>query len=173
MPRCRAIWHTVIPLAMAFPASRGPEECWAMDFAHDSLADGRYIRILSVIDLWDRRGPVLTVGFSQIGQGVVNVLNDLKAHGLLPRTLRTDNGPEFTCEAVKAWSEKMVWQSITPGKAVQPTTSASRSSMEDYGMSASISIFSQIWRKRAKRLKHGGWIIMKSDRMGLACDSRL
>ena len=52
----------------------GPRECLAMDFVHDNLADGRTIRILSMIDLWDRSCPILAVGFSQTGQGVVNAL---------------------------------------------------------------------------------------------------
>ena len=35
----------------------GPGECWAMDFVHDNLADGRAIRILTIIDLWGRFCP--------------------------------------------------------------------------------------------------------------------
>lgn len=84
----------------------GPGECLAMDFVHDSLADGRTIRILSMIDLWDRSCPILTVGFSQSGQGIINALDTLVEQGRMPRTLRADNGPEFTCKALKIWAEK-------------------------------------------------------------------
>lgn len=84
----------------------GPLECLAMDFVHDNLADGRTIRILSMIDLWDRSCPVLAVGFSQTGHGVVNVLNKLSEQGRMPRTLRADNGPEFTSKALKIWAEE-------------------------------------------------------------------
>lgn len=84
----------------------GPLQCLAMDFVHDNLADGRSIRILSMIDLWDRSCPVLAVSFSQTGQRVVNVLNLLMKQGRMPRTLRTDNGPEFTSNALKIWAEK-------------------------------------------------------------------
>ena len=84
----------------------GPLECLAMDFVHDNLADGRTIRILSMIDLWDRSCPILAVGFSQSGQGVVNALNRLAEQGRMPRTLRADNGPEFTSNALKIWAEK-------------------------------------------------------------------
>lgn len=96
----------------------GPGECLAMDFVHDNLADGRTIRILSLIDLWDRSCPMLRVGFSQSGQGVISALNRLEELGRLPRTLRADNGPEFTCKALKIWAaEKGVAINHTrPGK---------------------------------------------------------
>ena len=41
----------------------GPFECLAMDFVHDNLADGRTIRILSMIDMWDRSCPLWLWGF--------------------------------------------------------------------------------------------------------------
>ena len=77
-----------------------------MDFVHDNLADGRTIRILSMIDLWDCSCPILAVGFSQSGQGVVNALNRLAGQVRMPRTLRADNGPELTRKALKIWDEK-------------------------------------------------------------------
>lgn len=83
-----------------------PEVCWAMDFVHDNLEDGRAIRILSIVDIWDRTCPMLTVEFSQTGQRVINTLEALKAHGRLPQTLRMDNGPEFTCKALQSWAAR-------------------------------------------------------------------
>lgn len=96
----------------------GPEECWAMDFVHDNLEDGRPIRILSIVDLWDRSCPALVVGFSQTGQNVIRTLDQLKGEGRLPRRIRTDNGPEFTCNAVKAWAVKngIGWNTTRKGK---------------------------------------------------------
>lgn len=96
----------------------GPEECWAMDFVHDNLANGRSIRILSIVDLWDRSCPALTVGFSQTGQNVIRTLDLLKDKGHLPKRIRTDNGPEFTCNVVKAWAEKngIAWNTTRKGK---------------------------------------------------------
>lgn len=96
----------------------GPDECWAMDFVHDNLANGRSIRILSIIDLWDRKCPGLTVGFSQTGQSVIATLDSLKKQACLPRKIRTDNGPEFTCNALKVWAEKngIILDTTRPGK---------------------------------------------------------
>ena len=96
----------------------GPGECWAMDFVHDNLADGRAIRILTIIDLWDRTCPRLSVGFSQTGQSVIATLNSLKEQEGLPRKIRTDNGPEFTCNALKVWAENngITLEPTRPGK---------------------------------------------------------
>ena len=87
-------------------------------FLADNLADGRTIRILSIIDLWDRICPKFAVGFSQTGQSVIGTLNALKEQAALPRKIRTANGPEFTYNALKAWVEKngVVLDTTRPGK---------------------------------------------------------
>lgn len=33
-----------------------------MDFVHDTLADGRPFRVLTVVDHWSRHSPLLEVG---------------------------------------------------------------------------------------------------------------
>lgn len=58
------------------------------------------------------------VGFSQTGQNVIRVLNLLKEAGHSPQRIRTDNGPQFTCNAIKAWAEKngIVWDTTRKSK---------------------------------------------------------
>ena len=41
------------------PIPVGPTERWSMDSVHDTLADGRPFRILTVVDNWGRCSPVL------------------------------------------------------------------------------------------------------------------
>lgn len=62
----------------------GPDECWATDFVHGNLANVRAIRILSIINLWDRTCPKLEDAFSQTGQSVIATLSALKDQGGLP-----------------------------------------------------------------------------------------
>ena len=77
-----------------------------MDFVSDSLESGRRIRILTILDLWDRSAPALEVDISLSGQRVVQVLERLRLQGRLPRRLLTDNGPEFTGHALNEWAQK-------------------------------------------------------------------
>ena len=83
-----------------------------------TIANGRAIRILSIVDLWDRTYRKLAVGFSQTGQSVITTLNALKEQVGLPKKIRTDNGPEFTCNALKVWAEKngIALDTTRPGK---------------------------------------------------------
>lgn len=53
-----------------------------MDFVSDSLESGRRIRILTILDLWDRSTPALEVDISLSGQWVVQVLERLRLHRL-------------------------------------------------------------------------------------------
>ena len=49
------------------PVPTGPAERWSMDFVHDALADGRTIRVLTVVNQWSRRSPILEVRSSMSG----------------------------------------------------------------------------------------------------------
>lgn len=77
-----------------------------MDFVSDNLMSERRIRILTILDLWDRSNPVLEADISLSGQRVVQVLERLRREGHLPRSLRTDNGSEFTGRALNEWAQK-------------------------------------------------------------------
>jgi putative transposase len=50
------------------PVPVGPTERWSMDFVHDTLADGRPFRILTVVDHWSRHSPMLEAGFRMSGE---------------------------------------------------------------------------------------------------------
>ena len=66
------------------PIPRGPTERWSMDFVHDTLADGRAFRSLTVVDHWSRQSPVLGAGFRMSGTTVGETLD---------RVLNGEQGP--------------------------------------------------------------------------------
>src|SRR5712692_8014818 len=57
------------------PIPTGPTERWSMDFVHDTLADRRPFRVLTVVDTWSRHSPLLEVGFRMSGETVGQVLD--------------------------------------------------------------------------------------------------
>jgi putative transposase len=96
-------------------------EQWALDFMHDALADGRRIRLLTVIDTYTRECLRISVDTSINGNKVTEVLKQLIDSKGKPKAVLSDNGTEFTSNAVLKWSsdQKIDWQYIEPGKPYQ------------------------------------------------------
>lgn len=99
----------------------GPNQCWSLDFVHDSLSDGRSIRILNVIDDFNRQSLAVEIDTSLPGQRVKRVLERVMARHGKPQALRTDNGPEFISQVIVQWCEdhSITLQHIQPGKPMQ------------------------------------------------------
>jgi putative transposase len=92
-----------------------------MDFVHDTLADGRPFRILTVVDNWSRRSPVLEAGFRMSGETVSQVLDRVLGEGPRPRSITVDHGTEFQSRALEDWAYRREVQLdfIRPGKPVE------------------------------------------------------
>ena len=94
---------------------------WAMDFIVDGLANGRMVRILSVVDAYTRECLALEADTS-LGSGrVTRVLEQLIAERGLPESVRSDNGPEFCSRRMLAWAEdrRVALVHIQPGRPMQ------------------------------------------------------
>jgi len=94
---------------------------WAMDFIVDGLANGRMIRILSVVDAFTRECLALEADTS-LGSGrVTRTLDRLIEERGMPENVRSDNGPEFTSRRMLGWAEerKINLVHIQPGRPMQ------------------------------------------------------
>jgi len=105
-------------LRVVMPGPTGPDQRWSLDFVSDTLFNGRRLRLLTVVDAWDRSCPAIEVDHSLTGERVVRMLTRLKSEGRLPAVLQMDNGPEFTSRALDRWAYEhgVKLHFIRPGK---------------------------------------------------------
>ena len=98
-------------------------DTWSMDFAADSLFDGKRFRVLTVVDNFSRECVGITVGQSLRGDEVVTLLDHLKSIRGIPRSIRMDNGSEFVSKVMDKWAydNQVVLDFSRPGK---PTDNA-------------------------------------------------
>ena len=76
---------------------------WSYDFVSERLADGSKIRMLTVIDEYSRKCLAIRVQRQLKSYDVLDVLSDLfLTHGI-PDHIRSDNGSEFTAQALRDW----------------------------------------------------------------------
>jgi len=107
------------PLPLVAPAEANI--CWSIDFMHDSLANGRTIRTLNIIDDFNREGLWIEVDTSIPAARVVRVLDMLALWRGYPKQLRLDNGPELISHTLADWAAEhdVVLAFIQPGKPAQ------------------------------------------------------
>ena len=85
------------------------------------MSDGRRFRILAVVDDFSRECLGLVVDTSLSGVRVARELDAIIARRGKPKTIVSDNGTEFTSNAMLAWQEHSAvrWHFIAPGKPTQ------------------------------------------------------
>jgi len=98
-----------------------PNQRWGLDFVHDALADGRRIRLLTIIDVFTRESLWIEVAHSLSGGSVLRILEKLIEVRGNPETILSDNGTEFTSNKVLSWcqEQKVEWCYIQPGRPQQ------------------------------------------------------
>ncbi len=98
-----------------------PNERWSLDFVSDQLTDGRRFRILTIVDDCTRENIALIADTSLSGLRVATELDRLVATRGKPRMIVSDNGTEFTSNAILSWADRsrVEWHYIAPGKPTQ------------------------------------------------------
>ena len=104
---------------MAIPQGRNLR--WSLDFVSDTLVSGRRFRILTVVDDFTRECLALVADTSLTGIRVVRELDRIIEMRGRPGMIVSDNGTEFTSNAILAWQEErgVEWHYIAPGKPMQ------------------------------------------------------
>lgn len=88
---------------------------------HNNLECGKSIRILNIIDDFNREILDITIDTSLPSARVVSQLEQLIDWCGKPEKIRVDNGPEFSAEKLKDWYSKnnIVLYYIQPRKPTQ------------------------------------------------------
>jgi len=80
-----------------------PRHVITYDFLEDSTADGRKLRILTIVDEFTRECLAIKAARSFTSADVIRVLAQVFAEYSPPAFLRSDNGSEFIAYALCAW----------------------------------------------------------------------
>lgn len=86
--------------------ARYPNHVWTYDILFDRLANGRQFKTLSVLDKLTRECLEILVSTSILAQDVIAFLKTMMKDRSAPAFLRSDNGSEFTAQAVQTWLEQ-------------------------------------------------------------------
>src|SRR6516165_4523016 len=98
-----------------------PNARWSLDFVHDQLACGRRFRILNIVDDVTRECLAAIPDTSISGRRVARELTTLIKRRGKPEIIVSDQGTEFTSNAMFAWTREtgVDWCFIEPGKPMQ------------------------------------------------------
>ena len=106
-------WPMALPLM--------PNQCWSLDFVSDQLTDGRRFRVLTVVDDCTRECLALIADTSQSGSKVSRELAALFEVRGKSGAVVSDNGTEFTSNAILTLADhlQIQWHYIAPAKPTQ------------------------------------------------------
>jgi putative transposase len=98
-----------------------PNQRWSMDFVSDRLVDGRWFRILTVVDQYTRECLCAHAERSQSGEKVAEQLECVIALRGAPESITSDHGSEFAGRAMDYWAHQtgVKLDFIRPGKPVE------------------------------------------------------
>ena len=114
--RRKAVGVRAPPPVVALPNQR-----WSLDFVHDQFANGRRFRVLNIVDEVTRECLGAIPDTSISGKRVARELDALVARRGAPKMIVSDNGTEFTSNAVLGWwaGARIDWHYIERGKPTQ------------------------------------------------------
>jgi putative transposase len=106
---------------ITLPEATFANQRWSMDFVSERLADGRWFRILTILDQYTRECLCAYAERSQTGEKVAEQLHRLIELRGAPESITSDNSAEFTGRAMDSWAHQVgvKLNFIHPGKPVE------------------------------------------------------
>jgi len=93
---------------------------WSMDFVTDRLENGRYFRMLTIVDQYTRECLALEPAHCLTATKVAHVLDAVALDRGYPESITVDNGTEFSSRIMDGWAYEhgVKLDFIRPGKPV-------------------------------------------------------
>ncbi len=122
----------------ACPTRRGDsaESALVNGFVSDRLADGRWFRILTVVDQFTRECIVLLADRSMSGEKVSRALEQAIIARGAPESITVYNGSEFASKAFDAWPTRMAFSCSSYGEENRSRTPSPKALMGGYATRA-------------------------------------
>jgi transposase InsO family protein len=117
---------------------------WSLDFVHDQLAQGRRFRVLNIVDDVTRECLAAIPDTSISGKRVARELTTLISVRGKPGMIVSDNGTEFTSNAILGWTKGHGADGNTSRRANRCRTATSNPSTAGYATSFSMRACSSI-----------------------------
>ncbi len=102
-------------------SAKAPNQRWSMDFVAARLEDGRFFRILTVVDQFTRECVAIRGKPRLNGSDVAEALDMAVRERGKPTSITVDNGSEFAGKVMDAWADSRAVQLafIRPGKPTE------------------------------------------------------
>ena len=95
-----------------------------------ALTNGRRFKCLTCVDDFAKECLTITPAFGISGVQVTRILDSITLFRGYPATIRTDQGPEFTCRALDQWAFE-TWRGTASYPAGKPTQNGFIESLTD------------------------------------------
>lgn len=107
------------PEALTVPSA--VNQVWSMDFMHARLYKGKAVRLLNIIDDFNREGLAIDIKHSHPSNSVIRTLENIIEYRGKPSAIRCDNGPEYISSKIVTWAKEngIELLYIQPGKPQQ------------------------------------------------------
>jgi putative transposase len=139
------------------------DQVWAWDFLHDRTSDGRPWRWFTLVDEYTRECLALGVGRGLTAQAVIAVLVAVVRERGAPAYSRSDNGPEFIAQAIRAWMAEagLGTLSLAPGAPWENGYAESFNSKvrdellnaEEFGSLLEARVLAQEWKREYNQVR--------------------
>ena len=131
------------------------DHVWSYDFVEDRTHDGRWYRMLNVLDEFTHECLAIRVARRLKAIDVIDVLSGLFILRGIPSHIRSDNGPEFVAEAVSNGLGLSVPRPPISSAAVPGRTVTSRASTRAFATNSSTARSFESLRRAPRRSGYG------------------